>query len=86
MVGSHPEVLDQRGRGKETPWKLLHGDSRTEIRVLLRGVRHGEELGGDPLVDPHKLGGIEGGRDPHCSTIGICQRRETLLLRFCIDS
>ncbi|GJZ80985.1 hypothetical protein Tco_0645979 [Tanacetum coccineum] len=31
-----------------------------EIRVLLKGVRHGEELGGAPLVDPHKLGGAIG--------------------------
>ncbi|GJW98405.1 hypothetical protein Tco_0180213, partial [Tanacetum coccineum] len=50
-----------------------------------QGVRHEEELGGAPPVDPHKLEGAEGGRDPQCSTIGICQRRETLLLWLRID-
>ncbi|GJV84616.1 hypothetical protein Tco_1524514 [Tanacetum coccineum] len=50
-----------------------------------QGVRHGEELGGAPPVDPGKFGGVERGCDPRCSTIGICQRRETLPLRLCID-
>ncbi|GKC40304.1 hypothetical protein Tco_1052688, partial [Tanacetum coccineum] len=43
-----------------------------------QGVRHGEELEGAPPVDPGKLGGVERGRDPRRSAIGICQRRETL--------
>ncbi|GKD27342.1 hypothetical protein Tco_1233556, partial [Tanacetum coccineum] len=43
-----------------------NGDSSAPL-----GVRNGKELGGAPLVDPGKLGGVERGRDPRCSAIGI---------------